>query len=84
MRGANAKGTLRFCDTILGNLIQVLIDGGSFDNFFQPCLERFMHLSVEPTPELDVLVGNGQTIVAEGKISKLPVEIQEHLLIHTI
>jgi hypothetical protein len=74
-------GTLRFTGSIAGSPVQILIDGGSSDNFFQPRLAKFLQLPVEPAPGFNVLVGNGQSLMAEGKISQLSVEIQGHKLV---
>ncbi|MCH87619.1 hypothetical protein A2U01_0008493, partial [Trifolium medium] len=76
MDGFSSLGTLRFQGFVHGQPIQVLIDGGSTDNFFQPRLAKFLKLPVEPSPNFNVLVGNGNKLVAEGKVSELTVSIQ--------
>lgn len=58
--------------------VQILIDGGSSDNFVQPRISHFLKLPVEPAPCFKVLLGNGQTMTAEGVVTQLPVEIQNH------
>ncbi|MCI01995.1 hypothetical protein A2U01_0023027, partial [Trifolium medium] len=78
MNGFTSVGTLRFQGFVNGNPVQVLVDGGSTDNFFQPRLAKFLKLDVEPVPNFNVLVGNGNKIVAEGKVSELNVSIQGH------
>ncbi|MCH80323.1 hypothetical protein A2U01_0001090 [Trifolium medium] len=41
-------------------------------------MAKFLKLPIEPIPNFNVLVGNGQKITAEGKISDLTVFIQGH------
>lgn len=78
MKGANSLGTMRFMGKIGKLQVQILIDGGSSDNFVQPRIAHFLKLPVEPAPCFKVLVGNGQTMTAEGVVTQLPVVIQEH------
>ena len=61
--------------------MQVLVDGGSSNNFIQPRIAKFLKLLVQPAPSFKVLVGNGQYLTAEGVITELPVLIQGHKLI---
>ncbi|KAI5439729.1 hypothetical protein KIW84_025197 [Lathyrus oleraceus] len=72
-------GTLHFIGKFVGVPLQILVDGGSSDNFLQPCIAKFLQL-IESTPGFKVLMGNGQSMVAEGKISDLTIEVQRHLL----
>ncbi|GAU44596.1 hypothetical protein TSUD_187860 [Trifolium subterraneum] len=44
----------------------------------KPRIAKFLKLPVEPGPQFNVLVGNGEIMSAEGTIQKLPVEIQGH------
>ncbi|MCH85650.1 enzymatic polyprotein, partial [Trifolium medium] len=78
MKGANSLGTMRFLGKIGKLQVQILIDGGSSDNFVQPRIAHFLKLPVEPSPCFKVLVGNGQTMTAEGVVTQLPVVIQGH------
>jgi hypothetical protein len=76
MNGSLLLGTLRFTGQVLGKDVQVLVDGGSTNNFFQPRLAKFLKLPIEPISNFNVLVGNGHKMVAEGKISNLTVSVQ--------
>ncbi|MCH84440.1 hypothetical protein A2U01_0005272, partial [Trifolium medium] len=76
MNGFASVGTIRFQGHINGHPVQVLIDGGSTDNFLQPRVARFLKLSIETVSNFNVLVGNGNKLVAEGKIDILKVSIQ--------
>lgn len=59
------------------------MDGGSLDNFLQPWIAEFLQLSMEPGPCFNVLVGNGQSMIVDGVVPKLPITLQEHeLTIH--
>ena len=66
--------------SINGVGVQILLDSGSSDNFLQPRLAQCLKLPVEPIPNLQVLVGNGNALTAEGLIQDLEVKIQGHTL----
>jgi hypothetical protein len=76
MRGSNGVGTIRFTGQIGSIQVKILVDRGSSDNFIQPRITRVLKLAIEPTPNLRVLVGNGQMLSAEGLIQQLPLHIQ--------
>ncbi|PNX92889.1 Ty3/gypsy retrotransposon protein [Trifolium pratense] len=80
MKGTSNMGVLRFEGSIEHIRVQILIDGGSSDNFLQPRIAKFLRLPIEPGPQFNVLVGNGEVMTAEGVIQKLPLEIQGHML----
>jgi len=74
------RGTIRFTGFIQGHKIQILIDGGSSDNFIQPRVAKFLHLPIYQTPRFKVLVGNGEQLECEGEVQNIPVQIQGHSL----
>jgi hypothetical protein len=76
MRGSNVVGTIRFTGQIGSIRVKILVDGGSSDNFIQPRVAQALKLPIEPAPNLRVLVGNGQTLTAEGLIQHVPLQIQ--------
>ncbi|MCI14272.1 hypothetical protein A2U01_0035401, partial [Trifolium medium] len=76
MGGSNGLGTIRFTGQIGSIMVQILVDGGSSDNFIQPRVAQTLKLNIEPAPNLRVLVGNGQMMTAEGKIQQLPLVVQ--------
>ncbi|CAJ2644751.1 unnamed protein product [Trifolium pratense] len=80
MKGTNNMGVMRFAGSIGHIDVQILIDGGSSDNFVQPRIAKFLKLPVEPAPIFKVLVGNGEIMTAEGVIKQLPINIQSHKL----
>lgn len=81
INGFSSVGTLWFTGCVNGLEVQVLVDGGRTDNFFQPRLAKFLKLPIEPIPYFNVLVGNGHKMVAEGKITDMTVTIQGILLL---
>ena len=76
MKGSNGVGTIRFTGQVGSIRVKILVDGGSSDNFIQPRVAQVLKLPIEPAPNLRVLVGNGQTLQAEGMIQQLPLHIQ--------
>jgi len=80
MKSTTVRDTIRFTGFIQGHKIQILIDGGSSDNFIQPRVAKFLHLPIYQTPQLKVLVGNGEQLECQGKVQNIPVQIQGHSL----
>ncbi|WVY94508.1 hypothetical protein V8G54_033596 [Vigna mungo] len=80
LKGSSGLSTMKFKGFINGMTVQVLLDSGSSNNFLQPRITHCLKLPVEPIPNFQVLVGNGNALVAEGLIKELQVKIQGHLL----
>lgn len=80
MKGSSGLGTIRFQGRIHNTNVQILVDGASSDNFLQPRIAQFLNLSIEPAPTFKVLVGNGQSMTADGFIRELPLLVQGHEL----
>ena len=80
LKGSSGLGTMKFQGSINGLGVEILLDSGSSDNFLQPRLAQCLKLPVEPIPNLQVLVGNGNALTAEGLIQDLEVKIQGHTL----
>ncbi|WVZ14709.1 hypothetical protein V8G54_012275 [Vigna mungo] len=78
LKGGMSVGTIRFLAHINQIPVQVLIDGGSSDNFLQPRIAKFLKLPVEPASLFRVMVGNGNYMTAEGKIQQLKVQVHGH------
>jgi len=55
LKGGRGVGTIKFIDYIENLPVTVLIDGGSFDNFLQPRVAKFLKLHVEPTTQFRVI-----------------------------
>nr|KYP59153.1 Retrovirus-related Pol polyprotein from transposon 17.6 [Cajanus cajan] len=79
LKGGIGVGTIRFLANIDKLPVTVLIDGGSFDNFLQPRLAKFLKLPIEPAPMFKVMVGNGNYMTAEGLIQQLIIQAQGNL-----
>ncbi|WVZ24525.1 hypothetical protein V8G54_003069 [Vigna mungo] len=80
LKGSSGLGTMKFKGSINGMMVQVLLNSGSSNNFLQPRIAHCLKLPVEPIPNFQVLVGNGNALVAEGLIKDLQVKIQGYML----
>lgn len=76
MNSSTLSGTLRFTGTIHGHPIKILLNGGSDDNFIQPCLAHFLNLDIQPAIPIKVMVGNGTALQVEGCIPDLSIIVQ--------
>lgn len=76
MNSAAATGTMRFIGSIKGQPVNILLDGGSDDNFIQPRIAKFLQLDIHPTATFKVLVGDGNSLQVEGKVDPLQIKIQ--------
>nr|GEX49229.1 Ty3/gypsy retrotransposon protein [Tanacetum cinerariifolium] len=54
--------TLKVAGSINGHSVVALIDGGSTHNFIQTRLAKHLGLTIQPSPHLQVTVGNGDTV----------------------
>jgi len=80
LKGANGLGTIKFQRQIQGVNLQILLDSGNSDNFIQPRIAHFLQLPIEPTPQFQVMVGNGNVLKAEGCVRQLQVKAQNQVL----
>ena len=71
---------MRFLGIINGVKVQVLLDSGSSNNFLQPSIAHCLKLAIEPTSKFQVLVGNGNSLIVEGMVREVEVQIQGHSL----
>ncbi|XP_015933140.1 uncharacterized protein LOC107459423 [Arachis duranensis] len=76
MHGTSGHSTIRIKAHIGELEIQALIDGGSSDYFIQPRIAKFLNLSIEPAPGVQVVVGNFDIMQVEGRIPLLEVTLQ--------
>ncbi|OMO70038.1 Retrotransposon gag protein [Corchorus olitorius] len=76
--GSSSPNTLKLFAEIHGERFTVLIDSGSTHNLIQPRIARFLSLAIEPAPSFAVMVGNGETLQCEGRVSDLSVTLQSH------
>lgn len=54
--------TLRFIGTINGRSVEILLDGGNYDNIMQLRVSKFLCLDVFIVKPFKVLVGNGNSL----------------------
>ena len=80
LKGSSGLGTMKFSGTINDMVVQILLDSGSSDNFLQPRIANCLKLPIEPASNFQVLVGNGNSLVAEGLVKQLEVMVQGHSL----
>lgn len=81
LRGVNGVGSIRFTGQIGQIEVQILVDGGSSENFLQPRIAHFLDLPIEPLPSFRVMIGNGHNMQTEGRVQKLKVNVQKQELI---
>jgi len=62
LSGFPSSETFRLFGVINLACLTILIDSGSTHNFLQPRIAQFLHLPVQSTPPLHVLVGNGSVL----------------------
>ena len=79
-RGSSSRATIYFRGFIEGKPVRVLLDGGSSNSFIQPRLAHLLHLPVQPSPRLRVMVGDGYCLQTEGYIPCLSVSINGHAI----
>ena len=80
-QGSVGVATIRFTGSIDGTDVQVLLDGGSSDNFITPRIAQHLQLPIEPAPAFKVLVGNGSYLESQGIVRALHLIIQGHRLV---
>nr|GEW80641.1 hypothetical protein [Tanacetum cinerariifolium] len=77
--GSQGLTTIRFTGTVNGTTVQVLLDGGSSDNFIQPRIAKHARLPLEPAKTFKVMVGNGNFLQSEDLLGvTTPVCIPVH------
>nr|GEY13453.1 Ty3/gypsy retrotransposon protein [Tanacetum cinerariifolium] len=78
--GSNGVVTIRLSGSINGTKVQVLLDGGSSDNFIQPQVAKHVRLPIEPTETFRVIVESGTFLQVEGLISSILLYVQNELI----
>jgi len=79
-RGSSNCATIYFHGFIEGKPVRVLLDGGSSNNFIQPRLAHFLHLPVQLSARLRVMLGDGYYLQTEGYIPRLSVSINGNVI----
>ncbi|GJW87714.1 ty3-gypsy retrotransposon protein [Tanacetum coccineum] len=78
--GSNGVATIRLSGSINGTQVQVLLDGGSSDNFIQPRVAKHVGLPIEPSKTFRVMVESGTFLQVEGLITSIPLHVQNELI----
>lgn len=78
LTGSSHPTDLHFTGHIKGLSAQILLNGGSTDNFIYPRVAKALKLTVESSPEFSVVVGNGNWLPCLGVIRNLSITIQGH------
>lgn len=65
LNGSPILGTMKFQGSINRVTVQMLLDRRSSYNFLQSRIVQCLKLPMEPVPNLQVLVGNGNSLIAE-------------------
>ncbi|XP_077218748.1 uncharacterized protein LOC143852956 [Tasmannia lanceolata] len=78
LAGQISPTTLRLLGYIAGSPVQILVDGGSTHNFIQSRVARHLGLTVEASPQISVLVGNGDRLSSDGSIKQQKVKLSSH------
>ncbi|KAL8103484.1 hypothetical protein AgCh_027901 [Apium graveolens] len=76
--GNSKSKCLRMDGKIDNKFVQILVDGGSSHNFIQTRVAKFMGLTITPSTQLFVIVGNGQNLKCVGQCADVKFTIQGH------
>ena len=66
---------LRLEGTIAGQSVVVLVENGSTHNFIQTRMANHLGLTIQPSPHLNVTVGNGDSLQCIGRCSQIPLSL---------
>jgi len=76
MAGLTNEKSMRMKGWIAGQEVIVLIDSGATSNFISEEVAQRCSLTVTPTSDFGVAVGNGQIISGQGKVKDVQLHIQ--------
>lgn len=74
-RGTQGAATIRFNGEILGSQVQILLDGGSSDNFLHPRIAHHLQIPIQQMPEIRVLGGTGKIMSSTEFIPNVPIQV---------
>lgn len=78
LEGRLVPSTLRIPATISKTPITILIDGGSTHNFIQTRMAAHLGLPIQPSPCLNVTVGNGENLKCDGFCKNIQIKMNGH------
>lgn len=82
MQSTTSAGIMRFMGALKGELVHILLNDGSEDNFMQLRLSKFLHLDIFLVPPFRVLVGSGHTLQVEDRVKNQVIIVQDHHSLH--
>ncbi|XP_039137100.1 uncharacterized protein LOC120274627 [Dioscorea cayenensis subsp. rotundata] len=77
LTGQLVPSTLKLSGFLNGQKVVILIDGGSTNNFIQSQLARHLGLPIQPSPQLRVTVGNGDSVDCAGTCHQVSLQLGE-------
>lgn len=80
LRGTSGAATIRFHGNILGIAVQVLLDGGSSDNFLHPRIVQHLGIPIEYTSTVRVLGSTGTILSTNERVLDLPIQISGYTI----
>ncbi|MCI05298.1 hypothetical protein A2U01_0026349, partial [Trifolium medium] len=78
MSGTQTTQTIRVLGQVEPHTVHVLVDGGSTLNFIQTQVARKLGLVHSPSPQLKVIVGNGEELLSNHVCRGVKLSIQGH------
>ncbi|XP_039138145.1 uncharacterized protein LOC120275588 [Dioscorea cayenensis subsp. rotundata] len=75
LMGHVVPSTLKLVESINGQEVLILVDGGSTNNFIQNRLASQLKLVVQPSAHTRVSVGNGDALTCGGECSVVPLKV---------
>ena len=76
LSGNPSPQTLKFTGMIHNLPVTVLVDSGNSHNILQPRIAHHLHLPIQPSPPLSVMVGNGAFIQCQGICPSVDISLQ--------
>ena len=73
--GGASSSTVEFIGYVHHNPINILLDSGSAHNFLDQLLAQQLNLTIEPTPNMRVLVAHGESLHCAGKALQVPLKL---------
>ncbi|RDX87121.1 hypothetical protein CR513_31446, partial [Mucuna pruriens] len=79
-QGTPSKAIIRFDVLVGGTEVQILLNGGSSNSYIHLRIVQHLKLPIEPTKNMQVMVGDGYVMKGKGLIKNLTVQIQGHVI----
>ncbi|VFQ94589.1 unnamed protein product [Cuscuta campestris] len=78
LAGSPSPRSLRMAGMIKDGVVQVLLDGGSTNNFIHPAVAERLALPLQPVTSFRVYVGNGDSLRCTYSCPQTPLSLQGH------